>query len=523
MIAGWWTRALIVLRRVGLRRRQTIAAFAFLGFAGSAAIGLARGPLVPTVHDEFAYLLTAETFAEGRLTNPTHPKWHHFESFHIIHEPSYQAKYPPGQGLLLAAGIKFFGNPAWGVWLGAGLLAASLAWALLVWLPPAWAVLTATYMLVNLIWASYWSQSYWGGSVAAIGGALSFGAYVQLKRAPGKATGLLLGCGLGLLAVSRPFEGLIVAVVIAVGLVHEFHRRLVRRNSRRLVESLLAALLICMLVLTGLAVYNHTVTGSALRMPYQEHERQYSAAPSFLFQKPGSVPEYRHVELERYWLDYGRERHEAARSLDYVVPRLLAGLGIVTFFLGPAALGLIGIGLRHRLRLPEARTVFIALAAVSIAVALTKGIYAHYAAPALVLVVVLMGAGLGSLHRRSRRLGTLNVVPLIVLLGLSLALINTTRFLNSPPSRISGVRQIITETLTSRPGNDLIVVQYAPDHKYHEEWVYNAASIDQAPIVWARSMGADRDSELMEYFADRVPWRLLVGDSLRLESLSPAP
>jgi hypothetical protein len=110
-----------------------------------------------------------------------------------------------------------------------------------------------------------------------------------------------------------------------------------------------------------------------------------------------------------------------------------------------------------------------------------------------------------------------------VLLGLTLALINTAGFVDSPPSRISGVRQIITEALTSRPGGDLILVRYAADHDYHEEWVYNAASIDQAPIVWARSMGADRDSELIDYFADRVPWLLLVGDSLRLDPLSPAP
>ena len=61
-------------------------------------------------------------------------------------------------------------------------------------------------------------------------------------------------------------------------------------------------------------------------------------------------------------------------------------------------------------------------------------------------------------------------------------------------------------------GRHLVFVRYDPGHSFHDEWVYNAAAIDDAAIVWSRMLGEAEDRNVARYYDGRAIWVAAVNE-----------
>jgi hypothetical protein len=320
-----------------LARRRVLAVF-LVGLLAP-LVRLALLPLIPipqpSVHDEFSYLLAGETFASGRLANPTHPMWVHFETFHEDHQPTYMSIYPPAQGLILAAGQVLFGHPWYGVCLSMGIMCAVTCWMLQGWLPPAWALVGSLLVVLRLGVFTYWMNSYWGGAAPAIGGALVLGALPRLLRRPRIGISVVLGAGLAVLANSRPYEGLLLSLPTAAALAMWMARHRRRGGVRLVLRAVIPLAVVLLVTVAGMGYYNWRVFGNSLTLPYQINQATYAVTPILLWQSPQPELVYRHAVMRKFYVSWWWPFYENARTMPGFCKLAFSKCKtVLTFFLG---------------------------------------------------------------------------------------------------------------------------------------------------------------------------------------------
>ncbi len=490
----------------------------------------------PTIHDEFSFLLLSDTFAHGRLANPTHPMWRHFEAPYVNQKPTYVSKYFPGQGIPLAFGQLVFGHPFWGVWLSVGLMSAALCWTLQGWFPPFWALIGALLAMIRLGTFSYWTNSYFGGAVPAFGGALILGALPRIKRRHRLTDSLLMGLGLLLLASSRPLEGLIFSLPIIVALLWwSWNERFDRRSIFPRV--LAPGVLVLAIGFAALLYYFWRTTGSPFRTPYQVNLETQDPVPLFPWQQLQARPR---SEVGAMFLGWELEQYHLVRSHS-VISSIARIIQFYLFFLGPALtlpfLMLIS-GSRRRLLARSSGnfrllSVVFLISAVSLLLPTYYG--PTYAAALVCVVYAFVIAAMQSIrpwswHGKKSGLAIVRAVPVICVLMLLIRAVAPSAGMRLPqtmpltwasPHLFDELsRAPVQAALEAKPGLHLVLVRYRGDRLQPVDWVQNLADIDNQKIIWAHDMGPQNEG-LLRYYKDRHVW--LVEPDKTPPQVSPYP
>jgi hypothetical protein len=524
-----WTRRNRHGSRIGrvfsgiARRRHLAILLVFLTALVGRIAMLNTNPLPqPRVADEFGYLLAADTYSHFRLTNPTPPLWHHFETIHQFMVPTYMAKFPPGQGLVLALGVLIFHSAAIAVILSSAAMAAALCWQLQDMVPPVWALWGGLLAAIRIGTISYWSDTYWSGSVAAFAGCVLLGSVSRWAKRPAMPIALLAAVSSVLVVASRPFEGALLVMGSLAYLAWNRRRSLLAVFSLGTVAPFAG---VVVLAAVAAAINNYVVTGHVALFPYAWHSQQYSITPALLFQKaPASAKVWRNNGQRLIHLVWERTIYDDQRtSAGYVVSLIGEKFGRYgRFFLGPSLMPLL-LGIPLALIRRKDRSFLMLLWAVLIVVTLETWTYPHYLAPMLGVIYFLLILSARYLRTWSRARGI--GVVLVRAVGLTCFFSLSLRLFLAPVDNLSAPawegsapvdwgRPHVLDRLNQEPGNHLVLVDYrfAAGQINYNEWVFNSADLASQKIIWAHRMEpqeSDRDLEC--FFADRQPWLATVG------------
>jgi hypothetical protein len=256
--------------RVASRTVWCMAALAVLPVALRLLL-LPRHPVpTPDIYDEFNHLLVADTLRHFRLANPSPALPQFFETFFVLLRPAYASIYPIGQGLALAIGWTIFGIPWAGVLLSTAAFCTLCYWMLRGWTTPEWALLGGVLAVFTFGPLNQWTNSYWGGAYSAAAGCLVFGALPRLRATARLRDAALLGLGLAMHLLSRPFESIFLLASVGLFWWPDFSRML-KKTFR-----------------SSLAYARGSVTASESNFVLPSRDRK--GASRSLFQHPVSAP-----------------------------------------------------------------------------------------------------------------------------------------------------------------------------------------------------------------------------------------
>lgn len=509
-------------RALSLKKWTSMAVLATLPIALRLAL-LPHHPVPhPSIRDDFGHLLVADTLLHARLANPTHA-WHQFfETTFVLQQPTYSSIYPLGQGLLLACGRLLFHTPWGGVLAAIGALAALCYWMLRAWVSPLWALIGGLLCIFMLGPLNEWTNTYSGGTLSAIAGCLVFGSLPRLRRNFRRRDAALLGGGVGLQMITRPYECVLLVIAAALYFVPLLRNR---SELQRMVQLTGIAILFALPALFVTTLQNKAVTGRFTTLPYVLSQYEYGVPAALTFES-NPVP---HRQLTpQQELEYKSQRAFHGDEPDTLAKFLLRLEYRVRYyrfyFFAPlyVALAVFLVTVRRF----DRAYVLIACAVFALGTNFFPYLYPRYVAGVACLLILMSVTGLQRLSRvavRGQFAGRRAAVVILALCAAQFIFWYAMHLFDNRDFAIalkrfeswdsinhwdSGERETVERELAKTPGKKLVFVSYWPNHLFQHEWVYNAADIDASEVVWARDLGAAQDESLLHYYPHRSVWLL---------------
>src|SRR5260370_1668065 len=179
------------------------------------------------------------------------------------------------------------------------------------WIPPRWALLGGVLAAARLVLLSYWTNGYWCACLPALGGALVLGALPRIMHHRRLRDAAVIAIGLFILANSRPYEGLLLSLGVALALL----AWMFGRRGPSLSTSLGRIVLPLVLTLAPLAAwtgyYYYRVTGSPFRLAYSVNRETYAMGRYFIWQSAWPQKTYHHAKMQA---QYERELRESREN-----------------------------------------------------------------------------------------------------------------------------------------------------------------------------------------------------------------
>jgi hypothetical protein len=432
------------------------------------------------------------------------------------------------------------GNPWFGILICSALMCAAICWMLQAWLPPAWALLGGILAMLRLGLFSYWVNTYAGGGmITGLGGALVLGALPRLMKTARFRYGIVMAIGMILLGLTRPYEGVLLCLPVAVALGHWALFGKNRPRPAVLLRRAAAPLLLIVAAVSWLGYYDYRVFGKPTTLPYTINRATYAVAPYFVWQSLRPEPHYRHAVMREFYTELEVKDYPRVHSWTLFVPISFGKVLVAIMFFGGFSLLPPLIMMRRALMDRRIRFLVLCLPVLMAGIAIEIFMIPHYLAP---FTAVFYALGLQAMrHLRvwtpegkpvGRTMVRLSITVCFVIAGVRLFAVPLhleTVPWPAPgwsaswrgPGHFGVDRAKVQARLEQLPGEQLAIVRYFSDHDPQDEWVYNLADIDGSKVVWAREMDAANNLELMHYYRNRKVW--LVEPDAKPAALVPYP